>query len=176
MEKVTKPTPMRVGTPTAKTSGTWKWIVVGLVASVIVGGIIYAIYYLSTKDNAKSPTTTITKSPFNGKFNNICKITVRRHAASDDNHVDFWELIIKDNNGVIRNPQSGQIYPSAWFGTFSSLFDGDRSTRWHTNSHPGGFVNETTTPMGFTQVILQMNCKGICERFQLDCQHPSEIN
>ena len=177
---------------------TVKWVLIGLAVTVVVGIIFLVVYFMVKEDkkNTKTTPTTTTKSPGNplppppppppqpssssssgvGKFDNIRKLTVRRFAAAGDNHVDFYELTIKDNNGVVRNPQAGQIYPRAWIGEFSNLFDGNHSTRWHTWMYTGGFVNETTAQLGFIQVTLQTKRKGICERFHLGGQHPSEIH
>ena len=188
-----------VGTSAVK-KNTVKWVLIGSAVTVVVVTIIVVIYLMMKDDKKSTKTTTTTRTTRNslgntlppppppsppqpsssssgvGKFDNIRKLTVRGFAAAGDNHVDFYELTIKDNNGVVRNPQAGQIYPRAWIGEFSNLFDGNHSTRWHTWMYTGGFVNETTTQLGFIQVTLQTKRKGICERFHLGGQHPSEIH
>ena len=98
--------------------------------------------------------TGIMASSTGNPFNDIRKMTVRRYAPAGDNHVDLYELTIRDNSGSTQNPQTGDIYPSEWIGTFSNLFDGNHFTRWHTNSYPGGYVDEFTTPMGYIQASL----------------------
>ena len=174
------PPTMPVGTPAAK-NNIVKWFLIGLGVSAIVAAIIVGIYF-ATKKTETAPTKSTSSNPLPpppaqpGKFDNIRKLTVRRYAAAGDNHVDFYELTIKDNNGVVRNPQAGQIYPRVWIGEFSNLFDGNHSTRWHTWMYTGGVVNDTATQLGFTQVILQTKRKVICERFHMGGQHPSEIH
>ena len=106
------------------------------------------------------------------RFTNIRKMTVRRYAAVADNHVDFYELTIRDNSGSRQNPNSGQIYPSQWIGTFSNLFDGNHYTRWHTNSYtPGGYVDE------FTTMRLFNACGVIKKRYGYNTNgiHPSHL-